>query len=559
MRTSTFNPFLTVAAAGALVLACGGPDRTFLDPDAGNGPTQDSSPSADTTFDRQLDVNQQPDGGALDGSIDAGNDARADTGSDVRLDTGSDARDVASDGSGPDSAPDSVSDRSVVDVPLSDVIISDLAIDDAPTDVTVSDVGSDGLDCTGTTTPRISPAGGAGFCPGKTVALTSSTAPSYLWSTNATTQTIDVGVAGSYTVTTTDARGCMATSAPTVVSAYPTPTASIAPSGPTRFCSGGNVTLTTNSAASYLWSTGATTQSIVVIASGSYTVTTTDANGCTATSAPVVVTVVVPTAGSRSFTYTGAVETFTVPECITAVEIDANGAQGGSNNSAMTQALGGYGGKMVARLTTTAGAVLQIRVGGAGTICSAGNLGGFNGGGPANCTGYMETGGPFYSGTGGGATDVRVSPFGINDRVVVAGGGGGAGYNCRGLDDGGGAGGGLVGGRYVFNAMTCGSAPETPGGGGTQAAGGAGGTYAPFGSAGAGILGFGGSGVATGGTSVASEGGGGGGGYYGGGGGCWHGGGGGSGYVRTVIGTLVSERAGINPGQGSLTVSWLTW
>ena len=67
-------------------------------------------------------------------------------------------------------------------------------------------------------------------------------------------------------------------------SAAPTITAG----GPTTFCSGGSVTLTSNIANNYLWSTGATTQSIVVTTSGSYTVSTT-CGSSSATSSPVVV------------------------------------------------------------------------------------------------------------------------------------------------------------------------------------------------------------------------------------------------------------------------------
>jgi hypothetical protein len=43
------------------------------------------------------------------------------------------------------------------------------------------------------------------------VRLTSNSFPSYLWNTGATTQTIDVDVAGTYTVTVTDANGCTGT------------------------------------------------------------------------------------------------------------------------------------------------------------------------------------------------------------------------------------------------------------------------------------------------------------------------------------------------------------
>src|SRR5258708_11403379 len=83
---------------------------------------------------------------------------------------------------------------------------------------------------------------------------------------------------GSSTVTVTDANGCSATSAATVVTVNPPPVATIAPSGPVAFCAGGNVTLTASAGASYLWSPGnATSASIVASAGGSYTVTVTDA------------------------------------------------------------------------------------------------------------------------------------------------------------------------------------------------------------------------------------------------------------------------------------------
>ncbi|MBK3515875.1 CxxxxCH/CxxCH domain c-type cytochrome [Carboxylicivirga marina] len=78
-----------------------------------------------------------------------------------------------------------------------------------------------------------------------------------------------------------------------------TPSApAISADGATAFCSPGTVTLTSSaSSGTYLWSTGATTPSIVVSTSGSYTVTITE-NACTSpSSAATVVTVSdVPTA-----------------------------------------------------------------------------------------------------------------------------------------------------------------------------------------------------------------------------------------------------------------------
>ena len=54
--------------------------------------------------------------------------------------------------------------------------------------------------------------------------------------------------------------------------------------GATTFCAGGSVTLTASAASSYAWSTGATTQSISVNATGNYTVTVSNASGCSAIS-----------------------------------------------------------------------------------------------------------------------------------------------------------------------------------------------------------------------------------------------------------------------------------
>ena len=138
-------------------------------------------------------------------------------------------------------------------------------------------------------TPTISANGPLTFCQGGSVTLTSSPATSYMWSTNATSQSITVSTGGTYSVTVTDANGCKGTTSVTVTvttSGVPTITAS----GPLNFCTGGSVTLTSSTATSYLWSpTNETTQSITVKASGTFTVTTTGT--CAGTSAPVTVTV----------------------------------------------------------------------------------------------------------------------------------------------------------------------------------------------------------------------------------------------------------------------------
>ncbi|HSY49453.1 MAG TPA: hypothetical protein VLC46_11620 [Thermoanaerobaculia bacterium] len=140
-------------------------------------------------------------------------------------------------------------------------------------------------------TPSITAGGPTTFCAGGSVMLTASSGASYLWSTGATTQAITANASGNYRVTVTNANGCGATSSPTAVTVNALPTPTITAGGSTTFCAGGSVTLTATSGASYLWSTGATTQSIAASASGNYTVNVTNANGCSATSSPTTVTV----------------------------------------------------------------------------------------------------------------------------------------------------------------------------------------------------------------------------------------------------------------------------
>ncbi len=142
------------------------------------------------------------------------------------------------------------------------------------------------------TTPSITAGGPTTFCSGGSVTLFAPAGFAYLWSNNATTQSINVTSAGSYTVRTI-ASGCTSSvSAATVVTVNNAPTIpSITAGGPTTFCDGGSVTLSAPAGFAYLWSNNATTQSINVTSAGSYTVRTI-ASGCTSSvSAATVVTV----------------------------------------------------------------------------------------------------------------------------------------------------------------------------------------------------------------------------------------------------------------------------
>src|SRR5580698_1695856 len=125
-------------------------------------------------------------------------------------------------------------------------------------------------------------------------------------------------------------------------------------------------------------------------------------------------------AQTSSFSYTGAVQYYTVPTSITAVGIDMAGAQGGTSSGS---ALGGLGGRVQATLAVSGGQVLNLYIGGTGTNGGTGGsmAGGYNGGG----NGYSDGGG------GGGMTDIRVAAgaFSSTNEYLVAAGGGGGGDN----------------------------------------------------------------------------------------------------------------------------------
>ncbi len=151
---------------------------------------------------------------------------------------------------------------------------------------------STAVSCTTPPTPTITAGGPTTFCSGGSVTLTAPTGFSYLWSNNATTQSINVTTGGSYTVRTIAGTCTSSVSLATVVTVNNNPsTPTITAGGPTTFCSGGSVTLTAPTGFSYLWSNNETTQSINVTTGGSYTVRTID-NGCTSSvSLATVVTV----------------------------------------------------------------------------------------------------------------------------------------------------------------------------------------------------------------------------------------------------------------------------
>jgi hypothetical protein len=98
----------------------------------------------------------------------------------------------------------------------------------------------------------------------------------------------------NYILTVTDLQGCQSRDTVRVTvntSRYPL----VQAGGPTTFCRGDSLLLSCDTGfVSYHWSTGQTTSSIYVKTTGLYSVTTTDQNGCSATSFPLMVSVLAP-------------------------------------------------------------------------------------------------------------------------------------------------------------------------------------------------------------------------------------------------------------------------
>jgi hypothetical protein len=239
--------------------------------------------------------------------------------------------------------------------------------------------------------------------------------------------------------------------------------------------------------------------------------------------------------------------TFTVPEGVTSVSVDALGAKGG-DNTANTLGKGGSGGQATGTVSVTPGETLSVTVGGEGGDAngSQGGSGGSGGGGDGG-TAFNQGGAG-----GGGRSEVDRG----STQLLVAGGGGGAAIGSSSFSADGWAGGGLFGlpqggrGRVLT--------------GGTQTQGGLGGP----GDLSAGSRGEngdkdqGGDGAGT--EEDTAGGGGGGGGFYGGGGGgssqdfsanSYEGGGGGSGHLDPSV-TAGTMGTRVNAGPGTVTITY---
>ncbi len=274
-----------------------------------------------------------------------------------------------------------------------------------------------------------------------------------------------------------------------------------------------------------------------------YTICVTATNACgTSASGPCLNVTTSSGGGSlpyQLFTYTGALQSFTVPAGISSLTITAYGAGGGTAYN-----LPGLGAKLIGTFTVTPSEVLDIMVGGQGN--GAEN--------PPSVYGY--------SGSGGGSTYIWNTASSALPMMAAAGGGGSA-YESNGgagsstntpTNDAtlGNAAGGAGGNGGTGGTVGAGAGWTSNGGNGSNAGGGqdppnggAGGTAGSPGAVG---------GWAGGGGCYGNNGqGGGGAGYNGGGGGSSGGGGGGGSYNA---GTAQTNTTGVCGGDGFVLIVW---
>lgn len=154
---------------------------------------------------------------------------------------------------------------------------------------------SNAYGCEGTATavvnvnmlPSIVFSGNTSICQGESTTITVTGGSSFQWSTGASGNSITVSTPGCYSVTATNTMGCSRTDSINVV-VWTNPVVQV--NGESLICEGATTMLTASGANSYLWSSGETGASIMVMPgeTTSYSVVGYDENNCSATVSKVV-------------------------------------------------------------------------------------------------------------------------------------------------------------------------------------------------------------------------------------------------------------------------------
>lgn len=171
---------------------------------------------------------------------------------------------------------------------------SQVIVDFPSSTTTYTLIGTDASGCSDTTTVTVTvnstpvitaSASTDTSCANAPVTLTGSGATNYNWMPgNLSGTSVTVNPSTSTTYTVIGSNGVCADTTTLGITVTPGPTVSVASSNDT-ICSGNSSTLTASGAVSYVWSSGGTnaSETVTPTSSQTYTVTGTDANGCSST------------------------------------------------------------------------------------------------------------------------------------------------------------------------------------------------------------------------------------------------------------------------------------
>ena len=184
--------------------------------------------------------------------------------------------------------------------------------------------------------PQVTADGALQLCPGKEVTLTSSAAAGNQWYRDnvvingAASRTLKINIAGNYKVRVTGSNNCFSESAVSTVVLNGAPQKPvITAGGPTTFCAGGSIILTSDAAAGNQWLkdgmaiSGANAATYQATADGQYSVRVTNSGGCTSVSSDIVIVKVNPNpaipiisaAGDLRFCAGGSVVLSSICQC----------------------------------------------------------------------------------------------------------------------------------------------------------------------------------------------------------------------------------------------------
>ncbi len=167
-------------------------------------------------------------------------------------------------------------------------------------------------------TAEITASGNTSFCQGQSVEIQATASVdnvTFEWNNGAISNSQTVSESNMLSVVATQSNGCHANSNEIEVVVFENPTVAIEALGNTSLCTGSTVELISNQSAGNVWNDGTTGDNMIVAETGTYSLTYTDANGCTAQSNEINVNVSdapAPTISTASSTSICEGETITI-------------------------------------------------------------------------------------------------------------------------------------------------------------------------------------------------------------------------------------------------------